>query len=210
MSKTDNSNVNAKLLLRRHFLRKYHMDEPPSVFDCCQGGGVMWSVLRKQFTVKSYWGVDLKPKPGRLKIDSVDVLANTGWRFDVIDVDTYGSPWRHFDQILRNGTTDCTVFLTIGNQNTSAMSPNAHGGEFVNFPPRTPPSLRAKVLRRFSVSWLLARSCEFGKMVVEAVESVSDGGARYVAARLEVKRAAAVDAATALDSPANKEQGNGR
>jgi hypothetical protein len=56
----------------------------------------------------------VKRAKGRLKIDSVRVLAQPGWDFEVIDVDTYGSPWRHYFALLPNVTQPVTVFMTIG------------------------------------------------------------------------------------------------
>ncbi|HZU48538.1 MAG TPA: hypothetical protein VFA16_15010, partial [Mycobacterium sp.] len=93
-TKTDNGNLEAKLGLRRHFLRRYHMENKPMVLDCCQGDGIIWRKLRQEFEC-DYWGVDVKPKRGRLSIDSVRILAQPGWPHDVLDIDTYGSPWRH-------------------------------------------------------------------------------------------------------------------
>jgi hypothetical protein len=94
-AKTDNHDPRAKLELRRYFLRKYHGDGLARVLDCCQGSGLLWGTLRQEFECESYWGLDLKRKPGRLSIDSSRVLAQPGWPQDVIDIDTYGSPWKH-------------------------------------------------------------------------------------------------------------------
>jgi hypothetical protein len=90
--KTDNHNPKAKLLLRRHFLDKYHADGNADVLDCCQAGGLLWKEIRKTHQIARYWGVDLKPKKGRLKIDSVRILQQSGWPQNVIDIDTYGEP----------------------------------------------------------------------------------------------------------------------
>jgi len=56
ITKTDNGHLIAKLDLRRHFLRKYHAGDPANLLDCCQGSGVIWSHLRREFPVASYWG----------------------------------------------------------------------------------------------------------------------------------------------------------
>lgn len=93
MTKTDNKDPSAKLELRRYFLRKYHAGEPIHVLDCCQATGFLWRTLRQEFPIASYWGLDLKPKKGRLQIDSTRVLEQNGWKQNVVDVDTYGSPW---------------------------------------------------------------------------------------------------------------------
>jgi len=180
--KTDNHNPKAKLDLRRYFLRKYHADEQPRVLDCCQGGGLLWSQLRKEFPVASYWGLDLKPKKGRLKLDSVRVLAQPGWNQNVIDVDAYGSPWKHWLSLLPNVTLPATVFLTIGQWQMGTASEISHGlglGEI-----RIPPGIAVK-LHGISVSYLLTTGCASDRIISEAVEAVSDGSARYLGVRLE-------------------------
>ncbi len=111
--KIDNSNLADKLGLRRYFLDRYHKGREIKVFDACQGRQVLWGILRKEYSCR-YWGVDTKKKKGRLKVNSERVLAEAGWDFDVIDVDTYGQPWRHWESIIKNGSRDVTVFLTIG------------------------------------------------------------------------------------------------
>lgn len=113
-TKTDNHNPAAKLALRRHFLRRYHR-RPPRVFDCFQGSGLLWLKLGSEFDLASYWGVDLKPKKGRLKIDSARVLEQRGWEADVVDLDAYGSPWTHWAHLVRTFEGQAvTVFLTVG------------------------------------------------------------------------------------------------
>lgn len=113
--KTDNHNPAAKLELRRYFLRQLvQAGEPIHVLDCFQGSGVLWSRLREEFPVASYWGVDLKPKKGRLKIDSARILEQTGWTQNVVDLDAYGSPWKHFQNLISTCEHSITVFLTIG------------------------------------------------------------------------------------------------
>lgn len=119
--KTDNSNLPAKLELRRYFLRKYHGIEATEVLDCCQGSGFIWSRLRCEFNVRSYWGLDVKPKKGRLKIDSSRVLEQPGWPQNVIDIDTYGSPWKHWFALIRTIAHPTTVFLTVGQVATGTV-----------------------------------------------------------------------------------------
>lgn len=112
--KTDNHNSGAKLELRRHYLRTYHGAGDARVLDCFQGGGKLWTTLQREFKLASYWGLDLKPRKGRLKLDSARVLDQRGWTENVIDLDAYGSPWKHYQALVRNAQTSCTVFLTIG------------------------------------------------------------------------------------------------
>lgn len=186
--KTDNHNPEAKLALRRYFLEKYHADGSATVFDGCQGGGVMWTAIRRTHPVASYWGVDVKPKKGRVKIDSARVLQQPGLTQNVIDVDTYGSPWKHWLALLPNLVKATTVFLTIGQNKMVGGFQGAPPKELVavlGIPERTPPSISAK-LWDLAAQALLAQA-EKACTITEAVESVSRGNARYIGVRLEPK-----------------------
>jgi hypothetical protein len=119
--KTDNANLPAKLDLRRYFLRKYHADGTGRVMDCCAGSGRLWGTLRNEFVIASYWALDLKTKRGRLKVDSSRILAQRGWTENIIDIDTYGSPWTHWENMLPNITAPTTAFLTIGQLTTGTV-----------------------------------------------------------------------------------------
>jgi hypothetical protein len=179
-----NKDPEAKLALRRHFLDKYHADQPPRVFDCCQGNALLWTQLRKEYDVASYWGVDLEPKKGRLKINSIRVLNQPGWAYDVIDVDTFGSPWDHYDAILRNLKRPATVFLTIGREGGGRiLHSNAFGGKYLKLPARTPDLLKVRVAIE-SVDKLIWRCTEFGLHPEEACMAVSDASAGYYGVRL--------------------------
>ena len=179
-TKTDNHNPSAKLELRRYFLSKYY-DAPTHVLDCWQGGGVMWSRLRQEFPVSSYWGLDLKPKKGRLKLDSVRVLAQPGWPQNVIDIDTYGSPWKHWSAMLPNVTKPITVFLTIGQWQMGTDNNILRALGLDGF--RVPPGISVK-LHSLGLVYLLAECRQYGLQITEAVESLSDGSARYLGVRL--------------------------
>ena len=183
--KTDNHNPKVKLDLRRYFLDKYHKQHQPRVFDCCQGSGVLWSQLKQEYQLGSYWGVDLKPKAGRLKVDSSRILEQAGWSYDVIDVDAYGSPWKHWSHILRNATDDVTVFLTVG------MVRIAGGGNLDQTQknilgissPNVPPGIQGK-LHELSAKYLLALTgvhCT----ISEVKEAFPSNNARYIGVRLE-------------------------
>lgn len=202
VKKTDNHNPEAKLELRRYFLQKYH-SEGIHVFDCCQGSKLLWSQLEKEFAVDSYWGVDLKEKKGRLKIDSLRIVQQKGWTQNVIDVDTYGSPWKHWLAILQTCTQPVSVFLTIGQIKSV--------GGFVGAPPKEitsmlsiPASTPATIVSRlwdFGAECLLAQALKYGT-IVEAIESVSDGNARYIGVRYEPK--SGLPAVDAADKPKQK------
>jgi|GEM_PF-940119 len=186
--KTDNHDLKAKLDLRRYFLRKYHAEQPPDVLDCCQGGGLIWKRLREEFAVNSYWGVDLKPKKGRLKLDSVRILQQPGWPQNVVDVDTYGSPWKHWEAMIPNLSRPTTVFLTsswvisAGFQQFDRVAMRAVGihDSILRLAPKT---VLAGITRQ-ATDWLLWVASEYAT-IKEAVEVVSDGNARYFGIRLE-------------------------
>ena len=186
MAKTDNHNPKVKLDLRRRMLDIYHVINPPHVFDCCQGSSVMWSQLRSEYLLASYWGVDLKPKKGRMKIDSNRILSQPGGNFDLIDVDTYGSPWKHWTSILKNSQKPCTVFLTIG----STMHKGSTDKECLRVlglgELRIPESFCRK-LDSLSFDAMLAQASQYGT-IVNAIEAVSIGNARYVGLRFDPKK----------------------
>jgi hypothetical protein len=186
--KTDNHDPRAKLALRRHFLRAFHAARPPRVIDCCQGSGILWGQLQKEFTLASYWGLDVKPKKGRLKLNSARLLAQPGWQADVVDVDTYGCPWDHFCALLPNVAGPITIFLTAGRvivRGGSAASRHeieASGANFRRLPlPKSfGPTIAAAALPR-----LLLAPLHHGLRIVEALEAPSTGTARYFGLRLE-------------------------
>jgi len=183
--KTDNHNINAKLELRRYFLRKYHADQPPSVFDCCQGSGKLWGILRNEYQVASYWGVDVKPKKGRLKVDSSRMLQ-AGVRADVVDIDTYGYPWKHWNAINSDLRSPVTVFLTFGLTNIGS-SVEKCAAEAIGVSGLKLPSTIWSNIANMSASYCLTKHCEFST-IIEAVESLSDGNARYFGIRVEPKQ----------------------
>lgn len=85
-----------------------------AVLDCCQGDMVIWRRLRQRFECR-YTGLDVKPAPHRLVIDSVRIVETSAAWYDVIDVDTYGSPWKHYAHICaKNPKKPQVVFLAVG------------------------------------------------------------------------------------------------
>lgn len=181
-TKTDNGNLQAKLALRRYFLDKYHQGEPIRVMDCCSGSGVMWGTLRRDYELESYWAIDLKPKKGRMKIDSSRVLAQHGWRENVIDIDTYGSPWTHWANLLETVDHEVSVFLTVGQvmMGISNEVLRAVGLESL----KLPASIKSRLVD-FSLSYLLTKGCDNGIKIIEAAEApVNRGSARCFGVRL--------------------------
>lgn len=194
--KTDNALLAPKLALRRYFLEKYHHDGSAQVLDCCQAQGVIWVNLRKDFAVKSYWGIDVKPKKGRLKLDSSRVLSQPGWPQDVIDIDTYGSPWVHWLALLENlGDRAATVFLTIGQGMKGNLSrqPKAVFDalgirlEHFNSSANTLTVIQS-ALAELAAIYLLSEAEKKDKLLVEAVEAFPQQNARYIGVRIEPRK----------------------
>ena len=196
-TKTDNHNPAAKLALRRHFLREYHAKEPVHVLDCFQAQGRLWSALQREFKVASYWGVDITPKKGRLCIDSARILDQPGWPQNVIDLDAYGSPWKHWFALLAHCDHDVTVFLTIGfarqgagNQICGTLR-SALGLTFEKY--ELPPVLGGKLMDLGIDACLAVALRRFE--VVEAIEANNTKAgnykatpARYIGLRLALKK----------------------
>ena len=181
----NNSHLEVKLELRRHFLRKYH-GRDARVFDAFQAAGVIWSTLKKEFALASYWGVDLLEKKGRIKVDSAHVLQQEGWRENVIDLDAYGSPWAHYSNMLRTADHSLTVFLTLGSRKgiqrrpLTKMEKAALGISF-----KIPPAI-GSALSEVVLEWMLARACARFQ-VAECLEAGPCSTARYFGMRLELR-----------------------
>jgi hypothetical protein len=195
-TKTDNANLASKLKLRRHMLHRHHADGDIRVFDCCQGEGIIWSKLRSEFALTSYWGVDVKPKRGRLKIDSTRVVCQPGLRCNVIDIDTYGLPWNHWVALLPTIVEPTTVFLTmaLASQRAKQKTGGSTLPKAVKSVLGIPDSWEvSKVftehLCEMATSHYLAMPAANGYRVVEAWESTRGSRARYFAVRLDKPRA---------------------
>jgi hypothetical protein len=191
-TKTDNASLSSKLLLRRHMLRRHHADGDIRVFDACQGEGVLWGRLRSEFSVGYYYGVDVKPKKGRLAIDSRRVICQPGLNCNVIDIDTYGLPWDHWVALLPTIVEPTTVFLTAALASQRAKQKS--GGSTL---PKSVKSVLgipaewdiSKVftdqLCGIAVAHYLSMPAANGYRVVEAWESTRGSRARYIGVRLD-------------------------
>lgn len=187
-TKTDNGDLSAKLYLRRYFLDKYHGQEPIRVMDCCQGDAMIWRRLRKEYNVETYFGIDVKPCTGRIKLDSVRVLRQTGWPENVIDVDTYGSPIKHLRAIVQNIDKPLTVFLTYGmvliggGQNLDQSARDLFGLDKLKLAP--PMTAIANLLYKH-ISLLMTRACN-GVNIIEG-QRVTGRHVHYVGLRMQPK-----------------------
>lgn len=198
---TDNDNLPSKLAVRRYMLKRYHVDGDIRVFDACQGEGTIWRELRKEFELTTYWGADKKRKSGRIMRDSVELLT-AGLSENVIDVDTYGSPWAHWIAILDNLRAPTTVFVTIGERGMQQRVLSVAEAESLGLgkalydrllPHKSTQGLGRLNMRLAKVAWLhmLARADLRGARIVHAAEGARGMSARYLGLRLEPVQATA-------------------
>ena len=182
---TDNRFLATKLALRRHFIAKYHATGPLSVFDACAGDQVIWTTLRKGRTEPiEYFGADrVKTK---LKLDSAKLCAHPAYaQYDIIDIDTYGSPWTHFFNLLPNIKKPTTIFLTWGKSgglnNMSHVVRRVMGLDDL---PHTPNSLLIKINSDHGLPHCLGYAHQFGLEYEEIKEAFPRFNARYFGARI--------------------------
>lgn len=179
--------MSAKLLLRRYFVDKYHQDAAPSVMDCCAGDSTIWNILRKEYNIGNYWGLDKKHIRGRHRIDSARVLEIPGWSADIIDIDTYGSPWRHYFAMLSNLQGPVTVFLTVGHVSIGGGRACRETLKSIGCTFRTlecPSSLEV-FAEKIALSYCLTKTYDYDILIREAQEAVVPGNARYIGVRLD-------------------------
>lgn len=181
----EHTSLDAKLELRRYFLRRYHHATPLTVIDCCQGSGRLWKVLRREFPVASYWGLDRLPTPGRLRVASERILAQPGWRASVVDVDTFGHPWRHWSALLVTVASPITVFLTIGRWTIPKSSKAETDLLGLSQLPSLPSVLSGRVSQRLATRAMLGQAAAYGRQIVEAQQTASGPRMTYVGIRLE-------------------------
>jgi len=180
--KIDNHNPTAKLTLRRHFLRRYHLQNPPDILDCFAGYSRLWTQLRKEFATKHYTGIELRRIPGRLKMDSLQYLQRQDWTHDIIDLDAYGSPWKHLVAALPNIKQCCTIFLTA-----SMVGLGTHDATLIKFAgiPFSVPSSLHRSIAQYVIRAGLCIPQRYGFQIVEAMEAPNPGGTcRYFGLRL--------------------------
>jgi len=184
MTKTDNHNLAAKLELRRELLRT--IEGPLSVADCFSGTSeAIWTALRKEFNVREYIALDLKAKGRRLKLDSLRYLQGQRWTHDIIDLDAYGSPWRHWFEVLKRGRS-CIVFLTIGN--TMFRQQQAEALRMMGITFKLPGGLHSAVSESAAAYCLAAALANFN--VERSLEAENHGNARYIGVKLRRKELA--------------------
>jgi hypothetical protein len=187
--KTDHHHLAAKLLLRRHFLHRYHGGGEFSVLDCCEGRGEIWDELERDYPCWR-WGLDIKPEQGRLVLDSRVVLAS-GVDYDVVDIDTYGSPWEHWCNLIAHVRQPVTVFLTycLVMRGGGGIQDCVRQGLGLEFGALELPQVVASKLYPVIPLRMIALARDEGLKVIEIKEAVygkrTPARARYFGVRLE-------------------------
>lgn len=189
-AKTDNYFLAPKLYLRRFFLKKYFANKVKiKVMDCCAGDRVIWSNLMVEFPNVEYVGFDVKPdKSKTFKIDSSRILEQPS-SYDVVDIDTYGEPWGHYFNLLKNNKTkDIVVFFTIGlvKMSGGACSKLAKGHIFGNLASKIPNTIAAPYIFN-NAQILIEKAIDFQYVIEEMQEAFPQNNARYIGAKLVKK-----------------------
>jgi len=189
MTKTDNAALDAKLTIRRRMLSKYQGQGMPwKVLDCCAGSREIWKVLTREYACQ-YTGLDLKRRPGVLRMDSRRFLREAKEIcYDVIDIDTYGLPWKHYQLLCEKVSHACIVFLTVGQRmiggggraDTVAM-------QELGIKPSWPiPNTLGALAHEKYLNICLAMPYRYGMVLTEVIEStVMVRATRYYAVRME-------------------------
>lgn len=187
-TQTDNKFFGTKIRLRRFYLQKYHQRGPFSVFDTCCGDGHIWRELRKDFPRIEYFGADHVKTA--LKVDSARLCQDPAYaQFDVIDIDTYGSPWSHYFNLLPNIKKPTTIFLTIGSSGARNNMPNVMravlGLDQFKY---IPTSILARINGTIGTDYCIMHAERFGLAVSDIREGFPKKNARCIGLRLEPKK----------------------
>lgn len=183
-TKTDNKHITAKLLLRRYFLDKYHAGGGV-VLDCCQATGRIWHILRAEYPHLEYVGADIMPqKTATIKIDSSRLLMTHGWPYTVVDIDTYGEPWKHYANLCQTIAGPVTVFLTLGLIRVQGGVTSNLIRAALHIPRETPTAL-ATAAHAAAADMLLFQWLNSNTKIVEIQEALPKGKARYIGIRLD-------------------------
>jgi hypothetical protein len=126
----DNTDNGVKIKIRRRLISM--LNAPPSVLDCFAGEGKLYAECYKGM---AYLGLDKKKiTEGRnlLNIDNLKYLRSADLvRFNIFDLDAYGSPWHQFLIILKRRRIvpgeRIVIFLTDGLQIQARLGDLPHG-----------------------------------------------------------------------------------
>lgn len=100
--KLDNDHIPDKILLRKNFLPK---KEIIRVLECYAGHGILWDLIRKDIPCIELLRIEKENKrAGSLRGDNMKWLPAIDVNsFDVIDLDSYGSPIAQLQHLFDRG-----------------------------------------------------------------------------------------------------------
>lgn len=139
MKKTDHSHFTLRLELRLESLKKIRKQKI-RVIDCFAGDGLLWDKIKKD----SSKDIDIlkieKKRNARgiyLMGDNVKFLRLLNLdRFDIIDLDAYGSPYRQLNEIFKKnyqGIVICTFCQTgMGGLNKKMIEEIGYSKEMID------------------------------------------------------------------------------
>lgn len=111
---TDNSYLAEKLFLRQSYLPK---KSDIKVLDCFSGDGIIWNNMQRNNQDKDIQvtSIEKKRKSGLyLKGDNVKFLLGMDLsKFDVIDLDAYGIPFKQMEIVLNSNPKNQIIFFTF-------------------------------------------------------------------------------------------------
>lgn len=120
-----------------------------------------------------------------VRVKSERVLGLRGISENVIDIDTYGQPWKHWYPLLANVTPPTTVFLTVTTAIGGLSNLSKHDVRVLGLRHLPIPSGVMASLARLAIQYHLAAADEHGLAITCAKEAFPHGNARYLGLRLE-------------------------
>lgn len=106
----DNSNLDAKVAIRKHFLS---LVEKPVVLECF--GGEERKIYNMCYTDFDTTSLELKKTKGTMSIDNKKFIASADLtKYNYFDLDAYGSPYELMINIIKRKTGKYALILTDG------------------------------------------------------------------------------------------------
>jgi len=175
----DHSSLQAKLELRRCMLSQFGSKYNLNVLDCCAGKGFIWNKLRDEFQINSYFSIDKKRKAkANIRTDSVRWLKHVKLTANVIDIDTYGEPWRHYEVLLSIDwpQPEILVFLTLGAGRKAAGNISRTALQLAGLKPEWDKLFpRSEKLQKIITSSCLTTACKYGIIIHDGMEGKVEG-----------------------------------
>lgn len=113
----ESRNLELKVQLRRRVLEESKF-ETYRVLDLCAGDGEVWRSMRQRVKIDDYVPVGESPQlPGAIAGDLHDERFLSAFdcsRFNVIDIDIHGEPWKPWAFLRERISSAAAVFLTHG------------------------------------------------------------------------------------------------